>query len=106
MSVYRKATKADRYLEFKLHHYPQHKHSVVRTLMDRAKNIPSTKEEASRETKRVAKALAANNYPANFIRNDRQLNREMNNTDYPALRQRILRESRKRSSKFQHQGRT
>lgn len=55
--------------------------------MDRAKNIPSTKEEASRETKRVAKALAANNYPANFIHNDRQLNRrqEMNSTDQRGL---------------------
>ena len=51
--------------------------------MDRAKNIPSTEEEASRETKRVAKALAANNYPANFIHNDRKLNgrQEINSTD-------------------------
>ena len=69
------------------HHHPQHKHSVVRTLMDRAKNIPSTEEEASRETKRVAKALATNNYPANFIHNGRQLNRrqEMNDTDQRGL---------------------
>ena len=41
-SVYRKAT----HLDFKSHHHPQHKHSVVRTLMDRAKNIPSTEKEA------------------------------------------------------------
>ena len=85
--VYRKATNTDRYLDFKSHHHPQHKHSVVRTLMDRAKNIPSTKEEAFRETKRVAKALAANNYPANLIHNDRQLNRrqEINSTDQRGL---------------------
>ena len=43
----------DRYLDFKSHYHPQHKHSVVRTLIDRAKNIPSTEEEALRETKRV-----------------------------------------------------
>ena len=47
----------------------------------------STKEEASRETKRVAKALTANNYPANFIHSDRQLNirQELNNTDQRGL---------------------
>ena len=71
MSVYRKATNTDRYLDFKSLHHPQHQRSVVRTPIDRAKNIPSTKEEPSRETKRVAKALAANNYPANFIHSDR-----------------------------------
>ena len=55
--------------------------------MDRAKNIPSSEEEASRETKRVMKALATNNYPANFIHNGRQLNRrqEMNDTDQRGL---------------------
>ena len=83
VSVYRKATHTDRYLDFKSHHHPQHKHSVVRTLMDRAKNIPSTEEEALRETKRVTEALTANNYPANFIYNGRQLNsrQEVNDTD-------------------------
>mgnify|MGYP002260032081 CR=1 FL=1 len=83
MSVYRKATNTDRYFDFKSRHYTQHKHSVVRTLMDCAKNIPSTEEEASRETKRVAKAFATNNYPVNFIYNDRQLNgwQGMNSTD-------------------------
>jgi len=66
---------------------PSSKHSVVRTLMDRAKNIPSTEEEVSRETKQVAKALAANNYPTNFIHNGRQLNtqQEMNETDQRGL---------------------
>ena len=83
VSVYRKATHTDRYLDFKSHHHPQHKYSVIRTLMDRAKNIPSTEEEAVRETKRVAKALTANNYPANFIYNGRQRNRqqEVNDSD-------------------------
>jgi len=51
--------------------------------MDRAKNIPSTEEEPVRETKRVAEALTTNNYPANFIYNDRQRNRqqEVNSSD-------------------------
>ena len=87
VSVYRKATNTDRYLDFKSHHHPQHKHSVMRTLMDRAKNIPSMEEEVLRETKRVVEALAANNYPANFIHSGRQLNRqqEMNDTDHRGL---------------------
>ena len=66
VSVYRKATQTDCYLDFISHHHPQHKHSVVRTLMDRANNIPSAeKEEALRETKQVEEALTANNYPVN-----------------------------------------
>ena len=83
VSVYRKATHTDRHPDFKSHHHPQHKHSLVRTLMDRAKNFPSTEEEALRETKRVAEALTTNNYPANFIYNGRQLNRqqEVNDTN-------------------------
>ena len=87
VSVYRKATNTDTYLDFKSHHHPQHKHSVVCTLMNRVKNIPSTEEEVSRKTKRVAKALAANNYPVNFIHNGRQLNRqqEMKETDRRGL---------------------
>ena len=63
--------------------------------MDRAKNIPSTEEEVSRETERVAKVLVAYDYPANFIHNGRPLNRHqaMNKTDprlrCPPLHQRI-----------------
>ena len=87
VSVYRKATNTDRYLDFKSHHHTQHKHSVARTLMDRAKNIPSTEEEVTRETKRVARALAANNYPVNFIHSGCQPNRQqqMNDTDQRGL---------------------
>ena len=44
---------------------------------------PSTEEEPLRETKRVVEALAVNNYPANFIYNGHQPNRqqEINDTD-------------------------
>ena len=47
----------------------------------------ATQEEISRETQWVAKALAANSYPANFIYNGRQLNRqqETNETDQCGL---------------------
>ena len=95
-----KSTNNDRhrYLDFKSHHLPQHKHSLRRRrnlaphnryvcgagyLINRAKNIPSTEEEVSQKTKQVSEALTANNYPAKFIHNDRQPNRQqgMNDTD-------------------------
>ena len=65
------------------HHHPHHKHLVVHTLVDCAKNIPSTEEEVSWESKRVAKPLASNNYPAKFIHNGCKLNgqQEVNKTD-------------------------
>ena len=43
--------------------------------MDRAKNIPSSEEETSLETKRVVQALSGNNYPIHFLRS-RQFNTE------------------------------
>ena len=42
VSVYRKPTHTDKYLDFNSHHPAQHKRSVVNTLLDRAKNMPST----------------------------------------------------------------
>jgi len=81
--------------------------------MDREKNIPSTEEEVSRKTKREAKALTADSNPGNLIHNGRQLNRqqEMNKTHQRGLvimllRQWVLRESRKRPPRFQHQSRS
>lgn len=38
--IFRKATDTNKYLQFNSHHPTQHKRSVVRTLLDRAKNIP------------------------------------------------------------------
>ena len=69
VSVYRKTTHTNRYLDFESHHHPRHKFSVVRTLMDRAENIPSRKEEIVWETNRVTETLTVNNYPVNFIHN-------------------------------------
>ena len=69
VSVHRKFPLTDRYLILKSHHHSQHKHSIVRTLMDCAENIPSTEEEMSGlQTKRMTQALSANSHPTNFFR--------------------------------------
>ena len=59
-SVYRKATHTDKYLHFNSHHPSQHKRSVARTLLDRARKIPSTQH--------VVDALKINGYTDSFIR--------------------------------------
>ena len=63
VSVYRKPTNTDRYLDFNSHHHIQHKRAVARTLLDRASAIPSTNEEKISEAQRVIKTLNANGYP-------------------------------------------
>ena len=68
VSVYRKPTHTDKYLEYNSHHPLQHKRSVVNTLLHRAQEIPSTNAEWSRERKHVIKVLRDNNYLLSFIR--------------------------------------
>ena len=68
VSVYRKPTHTDKYLDYNSHHPSQHKRSVVNTLLHRAQEIPSTNAERSRERTHVIKVLRDNNYPLSFIR--------------------------------------
>ena len=58
-SVYRKATHTDKYLHFNSHHPSQHKRSVARTLLDRARKIPSTEDDNQ--------SLKINGYTDSFI---------------------------------------
>ena len=67
VTVYRKPTNTDKYLDFDSHHHIQHKRAVARTLLDRATSIPSTDEEKSAEVQRVTATLKVNGYPARFI---------------------------------------
>ena len=68
VSVYRKPTHTDKYLDYNSHHPSQHKRSVINTLLHMAQEIPSTDAEWSRERKHVIKVLRDKNYPMSFIR--------------------------------------
>ena len=67
VSVYRKPTHTDKYLDYKSHHPSKHKRSVVNTLLHRAQEIPSTNAGRSGERRQVIKVLRDSNYPLRFI---------------------------------------
>ena len=57
-----------KYLQFNFHHPSQHKCSVARTFLDRAKNIPSTDADKLSEVQHVVDALKINGCTDQFIR--------------------------------------
>ena len=68
VSVYRKKTHTDRYLDFHSHHPVQHKVSVVRTLFSRTESVPSSEPNKDRERKHLTASLhEQNGYPKRFL---------------------------------------
>ena len=65
--VHHKATLTNQYLSFRSHHPTVHKIAVIRTLMTRAENLPSSGVERTEEEKCVTDALRGNAYPSGFI---------------------------------------
>ena len=68
VSVYRKKTHTDRYLQFSSHHPSQHKAAVVRTLYHRAENLLSLEKNVHNERTYIQSALMDNGYPRQFIK--------------------------------------
>jgi len=66
VGVYRKATHTSKYLDYHSYSPAQSKRAVGKTLMDRAKCIPSTTAQRQREKPRVINDLKVNGYPENF----------------------------------------
>jgi len=63
LSVYRKPTHTDQYLNFMSHHPIDHKMSVVRTLLERSQNLVSEPEDRKKEDIHVQDALRTCGYP-------------------------------------------
>ena len=63
VSVYRKPTHMDRYLDFNSSHPISAKKAVVRALMDRAENVCSNPDILVKEIEHLGKVLCYNNYP-------------------------------------------
>ena len=63
VSVYRKPTHTDRYLDFNSSHPISAKRAMVRALMDRAENVCSDPEILAEEIEHLSKVLCYNNYP-------------------------------------------
>ena len=69
--VYHKSTHTERYLAFESHHPIAHK-AVLKSLTNRANNIPTTSDYRAKELKQVTLTLLANGYPKRFIINSSQ----------------------------------
>ena len=63
VSVYRKPTHTDRYLDFNSSHPISAKRAVVRALMDWAENVCSDPDILAKEMEHLNRVLCYNNYP-------------------------------------------
>ena len=68
ISVYRKPTHTERYLDFHSHNSITHKRSVATTLLRRAMEVPSSDQGKESELLHVKSVLRDNNYPDHFIK--------------------------------------
>ena len=66
ISVYRKPTHTDRYLQFHSHHPAQVKRGLVKCLFDKARDVTRGRE-LNQEMKHLETILQQNGYPAHFI---------------------------------------
>jgi hypothetical protein len=60
VTVYRKPTHTDIYLDYNSHHHVRHKKNTVKTLIHRARSLPTTAVDRDNELKHVSQALQTN----------------------------------------------
>ena len=68
VTVYRKPTHTDRYLDFHSNHPPQVKRGLVKCLFDRARTITTGQNNLRKEEHHLTRVLRQNGYPSAFIR--------------------------------------
>ena len=81
VKVYHKATHTGKYLSYDSNSPAQSKRAVVRSLMDRAHNLPSTPELKQQEEQRVTLDLTMNGYPPQFVNNCRKSSTQIAESD-------------------------
>ncbi len=67
VTVYRKPTHTDRYLDFKSHHPSHVKRGLVRCLYDRARSITTRQDNLKKKEFHLAEVLKQNGYPSTFV---------------------------------------
>ena len=68
ITVYRKTTHTDRYLNFRSHHPTHVRKGLVRCLYDRARKVTTTPADLRKEEAHLENVLKLNGYPTQFIR--------------------------------------
>ena len=68
VSVHRKPTHTDQYLNYEYNHQRSCKEIVITSLLNRAINVVSREEDRKEEMKHITKALIANGYNQHMIK--------------------------------------